>query len=65
MKETLTQTEAAKLLGVTQATVSDLLDRGKLEQGSDGRVTLESVQKRLTTPKDKGGRPPKIRKPSK
>jgi predicted XRE-type DNA-binding protein len=62
MSDTLTQTEAAKILGISHQRVSELLDIGKLQQAPDGRVTKQSVLDRLAS-SPRIGRPPKIRKP--
>lgn len=60
--DTVTASEAARLLKVSRARVSKLVSDRKLEGWKEGRncfVTRESVVARLNEPKPSGGRPKK------
>lgn len=64
--DTVTAAQAARMLGVSRARVSQLVKSRSLEGWVEGRnayVTRESVVARLSEPKPVGGRPKKSRLP--
>lgn len=60
--ETVSGAEAARILGVSRPRVSTMLKEAKLEGWKDGRnlrITVESINARLSEPRSFGGRPRK------
>lgn len=49
--------EALAMLNISNARLHQLLRAGKLLRDADGSINIDSVIKRMTEPKDKGGRP--------
>ena len=56
-KAGLTAMEVAKELGISRQRVYQLKNKGLLELNDKNEFTFESVMKRKTMPKLKGGRP--------